>query len=50
MAMKNRSESYNANGPTPKNGLKYIKYKMCHIIMMLICIKQHIKKHMKLSS
>ena len=40
--MKNRSHIYDINGPRPKHGHKYTKYKMCFIVMMAICIEQHL--------
>ena len=42
LKMKNRSQIYNRNRPRPKLGHKYTKCKMYLIIMMVICIKQHL--------
>ena len=33
---------YDINKPRPRHGLKYTKYKMCLIIMMVIGFKQHL--------
>ena len=38
LEMKNRSQRYGINRPSPRHGPKYTKYKMCVSIMMLICI------------
>ena len=43
--MKNRSHIYDINGPKPRNGHEYTKYKMCFNIMMFICIKQHLSNN-----
>ena len=40
--MKSRSHRYDINRPSPRHGHKYIKYEMCLIIMMVICIKEHL--------
>ena len=42
LTMKNRSHIYDINRPRPRNGLKYINYKMCNSTMMVICVKQHL--------
>ena len=43
LKMKNRSHRYDINTPRPRHGHRYIKYKIClSIIMMVICIKQHL--------
>ena len=39
--MKNRTHKYEINRPRHRHGHKYVKYKMCLIIIMIICIKQH---------
>ena len=39
--MKNRSQVYDINRTRPRHGQKYIKYKICLSIMMVIYIKQH---------
>ena len=43
LATKNSSLRYGINRPRPRNGHKYTKYKMCLRIMMVICIKQHLR-------
>ena len=40
--MKNRSQRYDINRPSPRHGHKYTKYKMCLSLMMVIYIKQHL--------
>ena len=40
--MKNRSHRYDINGPRPRHGQKYTKYKICLGILMVIYIKQHL--------
>ena len=40
--MKNRSQTYDINRPTPRHEHKYTKYKMSHDILMVIRIKQHL--------
>ena len=42
MKMKNRSQRYDINRPRSTHGHKYIKYKKCLSMMILICIKQHL--------
>ena len=42
LKMKNRSQRYDINRPKSKHGCKYTKYEMCLVIIMVICIKQHI--------
>ena len=42
LKVKSRSHRYDLNRPSPKNGHKHTKYKMCLNIMMVICIKQHL--------
>ena len=39
--MKNRSHTYDINGPRPRNGHKYTKYKTCPS-MMVIFIKRYL--------
>ena len=39
---KKRSQRYNMNRPRSRHGHKYSKYKNCLIVMMLICITQHL--------
>ena len=44
--MKNRSHRYDIYRPRLRHGLKYTKitkYKICLSIMMVICIKQHLR-------
>ena len=41
LKMKNRSQRYDINRPSPRYGHKYTKCKMCLSIMMVLCIKQH---------
>ena len=41
LKMKTRSHRFEINGPRPRYGHKYTKYKLCLSIMMAICIKQH---------
>ena len=41
--MKNRSHRYNKNRPRQRHGHKYTKYKMSLSIMMVICVKQHLR-------
>ena len=43
LTMKNSSLRYGINRPRPRNGHKYTKYKMCLRIMMVTCIKQHLR-------
>ena len=40
MKMKNRSQKYDINRPTSRHGHKC---KKCLSMMMLICIKQHLR-------
>ena len=40
MKMKNRSHRYSINRPMSRHRHRYGKYKTCHTMMMLICIKQ----------
>ena len=40
--MKIKSNRYHTNRPRSRNKYKYIKYKKCFTMMMLICIKQHL--------
>ena len=42
LKLKNRSHRYDINRPRPRHGHKHTKYKMCHSIMMVICIKQRL--------
>ena len=41
LKLKNRSRSYNKNGPISRHGHKHIEYKMCLNIMMAIRARQH---------
>ena len=43
MKMKNKSHRYDINRPRPRHEHKYTKYKICLVIMMVICIKQHLR-------
>ena len=40
---ENRLQRYDINRPRPIHGPKYTKYKLCLSIMMVICIKQHLR-------
>ena len=40
--MKIKSNRHHTNRPRSRNKYKYIKYKKCFTMMMLICIKQHL--------
>ena len=40
--IKNKSHRYDINRPMSRHGHKYSKYKKCLVMMMLICIKQHL--------
>ena len=40
--MNNRSHRHEINRPRPRHGLRYIKCRKCHNMMMLICITQHL--------
>ena len=40
LKIKNRSHTYDINRPRPRHGHEYIKYNMCHSLMMVIRIKQ----------
>ena len=42
LKIKNRSQKYDINRRTSRNGHNYTKYKMCLSMMMIICIKQHL--------
>ena len=42
LKMKSRSQRYEIYRPMSRHGYKCTKYKMCHSIMMVICIKQHL--------
>ena len=42
MKMKNGLHRHNINKPRSRYGDKYSKYKTCHSMMMLLCIKQHL--------
>ena len=44
MKMENRSQGYDINRPRPRHGHKYTKNKMCHSIILVICINQHLSK------
>ena len=50
MKMKNWSLRYDINRPRYRHENKYTKYKMCLSMMMLICIKQQPKQHLKFNS
>ena len=43
LKMKNRSPRYDINKTRSINGPKNTKYKMCPSIMMVICMKQHLR-------
>ena len=43
MKMKNRSYRYDINRPRPRHGHRYTKPKNYRRIMVVICIKQHLK-------
>ena len=43
MKMKNGSHRYDTNRPRSRHGHKYSKYKKSLTIMMLTCIKQHLR-------
>ena len=40
--MKNRSHRHDINRPIGLDIDTYTEYKMCHSMMMVICIKQHL--------
>ena len=40
--METRLHRYKINRPSPRHGHKCTKYKMCLIIMIVKCIKQHL--------
>ena len=42
MKMKNRAHRYDINRRRSRDMYKYSKYKNCHSMMMLKCIKQHL--------
>ena len=42
MKMKNRSHRCDIKRPTCRHGHKCSKYKKCLIMMMLICVNQHL--------
>ena len=39
---ENRSHRYGIKRPRHRDGHKYLNYKICQIIMIAICIKQHL--------
>ena len=41
--MKNRSDRQNINRPRQRHGHKYTKYELHLSVMMVKCIKQHLK-------
>ena len=41
--MKFETYGYDTNRPWPKYGHKYTKCKICHITIMIIGIKQHLR-------
>ena len=43
MKMKNGSHRYDKIRPKSRHGHKYSKYKKCLNMMMLLCIKQHLR-------
>ena len=43
MKMKNGSHRYDKIRPTSRHRHKYSKYKKCLNMMMLLCIKQHLR-------
>ena len=40
---KSRSHIYDITRPRPRHGHKYTKYEMYLDVIMVICIKQHLK-------
>ena len=44
MKMQNRSRRYDINRPKSRHGHKCSKYKNCNIMVVLICIEQHLNK------
>ena len=42
MKMKNTSHRCDILRPRSRHGRKYSKYKNCLVMMMLLCIKQHL--------
>ena len=45
LKMKHRShrcDINDINSPRPRHGHKYIKFKMCLSIIIVICVKQHV--------
>ena len=47
---KNRSHRYSTNRPRPSDRHKYTKHNMYLKMMMVICIKKHLSKILKLNS
>ena len=43
LRMKNRSHRYYKNRSRSRHGNKYTKHKICLNIMMVTCIKQHLR-------
>ena len=43
LKIKSTSHRFDINRPRPRNRHKDTKYKMCLSIMMVICIKQHLR-------
>ena len=43
LKMKNWSYRYNVNRPRPRHGHKYTKYKMYLSLIVVKCIKQHLR-------
>ena len=50
MKIKTRSNRYDITSPRTYHEHIYSKYKKCHSIVMLVCIKQYPKHHLKLYS
>ena len=42
-AENEKSHRYNINRPWPRHRHKYTKYKICSSMMMVVCIKQHLR-------
>ena len=48
LEIKNRSHRHDTNRPRPRHGHKNTIYRLCLIIMMAICIKQHLSNILSL--
>ena len=42
MRLKVKNRSHRCDTNRPRHGHKYSKYKMCHSMMALVCIQQHL--------